>query len=423
MSQTYLDKLLWDQETEFSRIARKVQKLAQGDDRYRPMLNAIKSFLRNTWDPFFGDWNSGKQSGVIQFAHIYDEASKAGIPETSFLANRQTKSSGDSMNPKFLAQCKFQIAREDDGTHYLRGSICIGDKCYSKEIPLDPIIEQIREMVSQYHAEVLHGDDRIAGSLGDLYKSASSIAKRVASSKVAKTLYNEAKDEALGKIPGGQAAYKLAVKAHDAIVAARSGDPTAKAKLTRLAELASEGDPKAIQVLDMAKSINSKLKEKDTSVGWHLRNPFKSHPKKPTPPPRGRQTAKSTYATHAATNGRPVDATTSDDGDDGDDDGNDDAPDRGDDGGVSVSGWFYNRGYRTPSQYLVEIQKSPGVGFSFRELYSLGNGNQPTSKESLLLQASPQLSKLYDKAKQLGHDHPKALSLAKTAYDKIRALA
>lgn len=88
-----------------------------------------------------------------------------------------------------------------------------------------------------------------------------------------------------------------------------------------------------------------------------------------------------------------------------------------------VGGWVFNRGYRTVSQSLVAVEKSPGVGLAFRELYNRGLGRGPTTRDSLLLQASPMAAKIYGIAQGLGHDHPKAMEYVRRGLDYLGRFA
>lgn len=84
-----------------------------------------------------------------------------------------------------------------------------------------------------------------------------------------------------------------------------------------------------------------------------------------------------------------------------------------------VGGWTINRGYRTVSQTLVDVDRSPGVGVALRELYNRGLGKPRTTRDTLLLQASPEAAKIYNYAKQLGHDHPRAMELVRQGLSRL----
>lgn len=300
------------------------------------------------------------------------------------------------MTPQFLAACKFSVAREEDGKQFLRASICIGDRCFDHEIALDPILNQIKTMIADYHRDALHGGDQISGyEIGAWYNSAASSAKRVASSKAAHVVFDQVREHqktiataaataALG--PAGGMAVQLAYRTHDVVVKARQGDRDAKAKIVALARLADEGDPTAELALKMARGINQKLEanSQDNVSGWadKVFNPVR-HLKYSAKLAKN-ITQRSARATKAF-----VKAPSRDSGDTGDEDEETD---------TQSAGWFYNRGYRSPTQYMMEIQKSPGTGLTFRELYSLGNGNSATTRDGLVLSAlrgHPTLSKVY----------------------------
>lgn len=56
-----------------------------------------------------------------------------------------------------------------------------------------------------------------------------------------------------------------------------------------------------------------------------------------------------------------------------------------------VSGWMYNRPYRSLSQHFLQSQKSPGVAAAARELYNRGLGRPDTTLSQLALEALHQL--------------------------------
>lgn len=54
---------------------------------------------------------------------------------------------------------------------------------------------------------------------------------------------------------------------------------------------------------------------------------------------------------------------------------------------TNVSGWGYNRPYRTLADHLVAIEKSPGVGLGLREIYNRGLGKGKTTRDSIIQRA------------------------------------
>jgi hypothetical protein len=116
-------------------------------------------------------------------------------------------------------------------------------------------------------------------------------ARHLAESKAVKSLFtdlkNAAKSRKLQEIavsaaagPAAGLALNAAYKAHDALVAAKTGNPQAIAKLKALAKAASDGNQKAMQTLETAAIINDKLKSKEASTqvsGWLYNRPYRSN--------------------------------------------------------------------------------------------------------------------------------------------------
>ncbi len=87
---------------------------------------------------------------------------------------------------------------------------------------------------------------------------------------------------------------------------------------------------------------------------------------------------------------------------------------------LETSGWFWNPGYRTTSQYLTSVERSPGIGVAARELYNRGLGRPRTTRQSILVEASPVAARIYRLAKSLGADHPTAQRYVSEGLDFLR---
>ena len=253
-----------------------------------------KEFLRKTWNPIYERFlilqpeYRGKDlprdlrelSEGLSRARMVASTLRMPIPDIGSsgpfhgVSLSQSPISGETMShvpASFRALCQAYVT--DDGVLVASVELRNG-KRYEASIALAPLAERIKKMIRRYHVEVLHGDmkeDTIAG-LGDWFKSATDAAIRVAHSKAIKQVYDQAlknRKEILavssmipGYGPAISAGLATGYKVHDAIVAAKGGDPKAYGQLQALSTMAKGGDPKAQQAWNSALAIKAAMDAK-----------------------------------------------------------------------------------------------------------------------------------------------------------------
>jgi hypothetical protein len=149
-------------------------------------------------------------------------------------------------------------------------SCCLGDRCWERTVDVAPLVQVIHEALTTYHAR-LHGvsAEQISGWgwAKNIYSKAKRVATTVAKNKAVKSLWKDVspylRDELLGKIPGGAAAYRTALKVSRAVEKAREGNPQAVAAIKALAAKA-ETSSKAAKDLQVARTVNYMLATKES---------------------------------------------------------------------------------------------------------------------------------------------------------------
>lgn len=125
------------------------------------------------------------------------------------------------------------------------------------------VLAQMRAMHEQMHGPMPRQE--VSGFFSSLFKKATDVAKKIASSSAVKSLTSAVKEygpDALAALPFGDKAMSIAKKLHDRIVEARNGSEDAIQKIRTLSEMAKAGSPGAQQAMEMAKSIGATLNSK-----------------------------------------------------------------------------------------------------------------------------------------------------------------
>lgn len=228
---------------------------------------------------------------------------------------------------------------------------------FRRTIKIKPLVEAIVSKLRDYHEA---NGEEISGLLGSLYKKAAGAARRIASSDAVRSIARAVQKygpDALEYIPYGGPIVKTARKVHDRINEARAGSQEALAKLAKVAEMAKRGVPEAQDALAIARSLNEAIKRKQSLLDRA---------------PRAIEL---------------LDAARDGDDDAADKIGKLDRLARSGDGTAKdliglldqirakldeedVSGWTYNRPYRSPIQSVMD--SSPGIGMMARHLYHKG---------------------------------------------------
>jgi len=147
---------------------------------------------------------------------------------------------------------------------------------FSKSVDLTPIARKIILAITKYHKH-LHGNISVSG-WKNIVKRSVKAARKVAENSAVKSLYGKA-SPFLSTIPGGNT-LTLVTKAHDVLVAARSGDQKA---LDKLKKISNSRDPKAKYVLSKLRAMNTILETRqDETVGWNPLSKFRKKIRKAT---------------------------------------------------------------------------------------------------------------------------------------------
>lgn len=170
-----------------------------------------------------------------------------------------------------------------------------GPRRLSSSYNLEPLFSAIWQRALALHAQ-LHDATSVSGSLdtvsqiesaglGDLYRRASKVVRRVAESSAVKTLQDKVKQvapyvaEAAKLMPYGDTAVAVAEKAATLIKQARQGNREALRRIKAMTELANTGNAKAARVVESMRYINGELATipaPDVS-GWAFNHPFRSN--------------------------------------------------------------------------------------------------------------------------------------------------
>jgi len=263
----------------------------------------------------------------------------------------------------------IRLNLSSDGT-MLTGSLQLPNgKVIQKTYNLVPIRNAVLAQMRAMH-EQMHGPmpaQEVSGFFSSLFKKATDVAKKIASSSAVKSITNVVKEygpDALAALPFGDKAMAIAKKIHDRVVEARSGSEDAIQKLRTLSEMAKAGSPGAQKAMDMAKSIGASLNSKAMME--------KLAPKATGLLMAAKQGSEEAYVKlgelkSLAESGDPkamdVMSLMSK--------LNDFLKSKSKAPSETVSGWRYNVPYRSPASSIME--GSPGLGLAARKLYYDGS--------------------------------------------------
>lgn len=179
--------------------------------------------------------------------------------------------------------------RHDD--NYLTGVYKIpttdGDLVLVARVPLYPIRRMLARELSARQTGA--GGVGVGFSFASIVKSGEKLARSIATSKVAKQISKIVNtpagqsviDWATHLVPGLGVTVDAARAGYNLIKKARSGDPVAVRKVAYIAELAADGDPKAMKAAEAMRKMNAMLAQAgpraDAEIsGWLWNVPYRS---------------------------------------------------------------------------------------------------------------------------------------------------
>ncbi len=193
----------------------------------------------------------------------------------------------DMQRSGFRSYCALEVS--PDGK-FLNASCSVGDRTFSRRWDLKSVVDSVwkkLQEIGQIPSDVSASGVELAG-LGDLYRSATSAARRIVESRAVSDLKRKVVKispyvrEAAELIPYAGSvvkAVKIAEKIRVLVVAAKRGSSEAKSKITAIRRLADQGDPKAEAAIDAARFLNDRLSVSPSpSVsGWGYNVPYRSN--------------------------------------------------------------------------------------------------------------------------------------------------